>query len=129
MGPRFTSITGVEFYERGGKGEDQEVYFWYDRDDVITEQEDDEEEHVLTDDELRRLGFDIRKEFKERKGDIEEEIAGDGLMLYLEDRDRKVLISLVRYPMSFSKRAEQEAYGGSTEDAIDRIHRRHGSVL
>ena len=28
MGPRFTSITGGEFYERGGKGEDQEVYFW-----------------------------------------------------------------------------------------------------
>ena len=125
--PRFEGISGTDFYSSGGKGIKQEVYFWYDRDDVITEQIDDEEERVLEDDELRRLGFNIRKEFESRQQDIEEEIAGSGLMLYLEDHERDVVISLVRYPMSYGKRHQQEEYGG-TESAIDRIHRRNGSI-
>lgn len=125
--PRFSPISGIDFYNRSYKGTKQEVYFWYDRDDVITEQIDDDIEQELTDGELRRLGFDIRKEFNTRKGDIEEEIAGSGLMLYLEDHQRDVVISMVRYPMSYRKRREQEEYGGA-EDTIDRIHRRHGSV-
>ena len=125
--PRFEPISGTDFYNSGGKGVKQEVYFWYDRDDVITEQLDDEEEKELTDDELRRLGFDIPKEFENRKDEIESEIAGTGMMLYLEDHQRDVVIRLVRYPMSYRKRRQQEEYGG-TEDTIDRIHRRNGSI-
>lgn len=125
--PRFEGISGSDFYRMGGKGSTQEVYFWYDRDDVITEQIDDDIEREMADDELRHLGFDIRKEFETRKADIEEEIAGSGSMLYLEDHQRDVVISLVRYPMSYRKRRQQEEYGGA-EDTIDRIHRRNGSV-
>ena len=120
-GPRFEPISGRDFYN----DDDNEhvTVFWYDRDDVVTRLNEDDEEVVLDDPVKFLRGLDIRKEFKENISEAEEENAGDGLMLYRRDKHADTVIQLVRYPMSYGKRTQQEEYGGT--DYLEWMHRRN----
>ena len=123
-GPRFVPISWRDFEDPNVDKERISV-FWYDRDDVVTRLCDNGEEEVLPNPDIY-VGFDLRKEFAEaeKKGELEVENAGAGLVLCREDRNTDTLIQLVRYPTSWGKRKQQEEYGGT--DILDWMHRRNG---
>ena len=122
--PRFEHISAREFNDHD---ERQEVYFWYDRDNVVTMQDENEEEHEVPESSLKKMGFDLRKELQEAGDETEEIIGEGGFVLFMRDNKTDTVYSLVRYPTSYGKRTQQEEYGGT--DLIERIHRRHGSIL
>lgn len=118
-GPRFIPITGKEFYNDDDN--EKVTVFWYDRDDIVTRLNDDDAEEEIPDPK-EFLGFDIHEAFA-NADDAEEENAGVGLMLYRKDQHTDTMIQMVRYPMSYGKRSQQEEYGGT--DYLEWMHNRH----